>query len=57
MSDHAAVALSVLGFMHGLAASDPKIAAALRLALRYASLSSPLPEKYQEFLQASEADR
>ena len=54
LSDHAELALTVLGFMEGLAASDPDIAAALRLALRYAAEISPLPEKYQKFLDATD---
>jgi len=52
LSDHAAVAINVLGYLHGMASSKPDrpVADALRSALAAAAETSPLPERYLEFI-------
>jgi hypothetical protein len=52
LSDHAAVAINVLGYLRSTASTKPDrpVADALRSALTAAAETSPLPERYREFV-------
>src|SRR5664279_1387006 len=54
-SDHAAVAINVLSYLHATAAAAPDrpLAGALRSALAAAAETAPVPEMYREFMDAA----
>ena len=58
-SDHAAVAINVLSYLHATAAAAPDrpLAGALRSALAAAAETAPVPEMYREFMDAAPVGR